>query len=130
MFPRVVLTHLKAGIRAARRPDRVMGHYSGSLMLSAVASGKQGPRNHRAGNLDFRLPPADFRHQPGGCLAYTAATLFFLPILLKPGSWADIKSMIPKGQFRRLDAQAAAQSSRQAGCKRSRSSRARHKVQA
>jgi drug/metabolite transporter (DMT)-like permease len=29
----------------------------------------------------------------GGCLAYTAATLFFLLILLKPGSWADIKSM-------------------------------------
>jgi drug/metabolite transporter (DMT)-like permease len=29
----------------------------------------------------------------GGCLAYTAATLFFSLILLKPGSWADIKSM-------------------------------------
>jgi hypothetical protein len=29
----------------------------------------------------------------GGCLAYTAATLFFLLILLKPGSSADIKSM-------------------------------------
>jgi drug/metabolite transporter (DMT)-like permease len=29
----------------------------------------------------------------GGCLAYTAATVFFLLILLKPGSWADIKSM-------------------------------------
>ena len=29
-------------------------------MLSAVAAGKQGPRNHRAGNLDFCLPPADF----------------------------------------------------------------------
>jgi uncharacterized membrane protein len=29
----------------------------------------------------------------GGCLAYTAATLFLLLILLKPGSWADIKSM-------------------------------------
>jgi drug/metabolite transporter (DMT)-like permease len=29
----------------------------------------------------------------GGCLAYTAATLFFLLILLKPGSWADIKSI-------------------------------------
>jgi drug/metabolite transporter (DMT)-like permease len=29
----------------------------------------------------------------GGCLAYTAATLFFLLMLLKPGSWADIKSM-------------------------------------
>jgi len=26
----------------------------------------------------------------GGCLAYTAATLFFSLILLKPGSWADI----------------------------------------
>ena len=40
-----------------------------------------------------------FLHAPGistaagGCLAYTAATLFFLLILLKPGSWADIKSM-------------------------------------
>lgn len=29
----------------------------------------------------------------GGCLAYTAATLFFLLMLLKPGSWADIQSM-------------------------------------
>jgi drug/metabolite transporter (DMT)-like permease len=29
----------------------------------------------------------------GGCLAYMAATLFFLLILLKPGSSADIKSM-------------------------------------
>ena len=29
----------------------------------------------------------------GGCLAYTAATLFFSLILLKPGSSADIKSM-------------------------------------
>src|SRR3982751_6773214 len=27
----------------------------------------------------------------GGCFAYTAATLFFLLILLKTGSWADIK---------------------------------------
>jgi uncharacterized membrane protein len=27
----------------------------------------------------------------GGCLAYTAATLFFSLILLKPGSWGDIK---------------------------------------
>jgi uncharacterized membrane protein len=29
----------------------------------------------------------------GGCLAYTAATLFFSLILLKPGSCADIKCM-------------------------------------
>jgi drug/metabolite transporter (DMT)-like permease len=29
----------------------------------------------------------------GGCLAYTAATLFFSLILLKPGSWADVKRM-------------------------------------
>jgi drug/metabolite transporter (DMT)-like permease len=29
----------------------------------------------------------------GGCLAYAAATLFFLLTLFKPGSWADIKSM-------------------------------------
>jgi drug/metabolite transporter (DMT)-like permease len=29
----------------------------------------------------------------GGCLAYIAATMFFLAMLLKPGSWADIKSM-------------------------------------
>ena len=29
----------------------------------------------------------------GGCLAYTAATLFFALILLKPGSWRDIKHM-------------------------------------
>ena len=28
-----------------------------------------------------------------GCLAYAAATLFFLLILLKPGSWGDIKSV-------------------------------------
>jgi drug/metabolite transporter (DMT)-like permease len=40
-----------------------------------------------------------FLHAPGastaagGCLAYTAATLFFSLILLKPGSWGDIKSM-------------------------------------
>ena len=29
----------------------------------------------------------------GGCVAYTAATLFFLLILLKPGSAADVRSM-------------------------------------
>jgi hypothetical protein len=29
-------------------------------MVSAIVARKQGPRNHRAGNLDFRLPPADF----------------------------------------------------------------------
>jgi drug/metabolite transporter (DMT)-like permease len=40
-----------------------------------------------------------FLHAPGastlagGCLAYTAATLFFSLILLKPNSWTDIKSM-------------------------------------
>jgi drug/metabolite transporter (DMT)-like permease len=40
-----------------------------------------------------------FLHAPGvstaagGCLAYTAATLFFSLILLKPGSGADIRSM-------------------------------------
>jgi drug/metabolite transporter (DMT)-like permease len=40
-----------------------------------------------------------FLHAPsastaaGGCLAYTAATLFFALILLKPGSWRDIKCM-------------------------------------
>jgi drug/metabolite transporter (DMT)-like permease len=40
-----------------------------------------------------------FLHAPGastaagGFLAYTAATLFFSPILLKPGSWGDIKCM-------------------------------------
>ncbi len=40
-----------------------------------------------------------FLHAPGvstaagGCLAYAAATLFFLLILFKPGSWADIKSL-------------------------------------
>jgi uncharacterized membrane protein len=28
-----------------------------------------------------------------GCLAYTAATLFYCLILLKPGSWGDIKGM-------------------------------------
>src|SRR5205085_5995578 len=39
-----------------------------------------------------------FLHAPGagtaaaGCLAYAAATLFFSLILLKPGSWADIRS--------------------------------------
>ena len=39
-----------------------------------------------------------FLHAPGagtaaaGCLAYSAATLFFSLILLKPGSWADIRS--------------------------------------
>jgi len=38
-----------------------------------------------------------FLHAPGagtaaaGCLAYAAATLFFSLILLKPGSWADIR---------------------------------------
>jgi drug/metabolite transporter (DMT)-like permease len=43
-----------------------------------------------------------FLHAPGastaagGCLAYGAATLFFSLILLKPGSWGDIKCM--KGQ--------------------------------
>jgi drug/metabolite transporter (DMT)-like permease len=40
-----------------------------------------------------------FLHAPGagtaagGCLAYTAATLFFLVILLKPGSWDDVRRM-------------------------------------
>jgi drug/metabolite transporter (DMT)-like permease len=40
-----------------------------------------------------------FLHAPGagtvagGCLAYTAATLFFSLILLKPGAWDDIKRM-------------------------------------
>src|SRR5712672_1611487 len=31
--------------------------------------------------------------RPGGCLAYAAATLVFSLILLKPGSWGDIKRM-------------------------------------
>jgi len=35
----------------------------------------------------------DISTAAGGCLAYTAATLFFLLILFKPGSWADIKSV-------------------------------------
>jgi integrase len=39
------------------------------------------------------LHAPDISTAAGGCLAYTAATLFFLLILLKPGSWADIKSM-------------------------------------
>ena len=39
------------------------------------------------------LHAPDISTATGGCLAYTAAALFFLPILLKPGSWADIKSM-------------------------------------
>ena len=40
-----------------------------------------------------------FLHAPGagtaagGCLAYASATLFFSLILLKPGSWADIRRM-------------------------------------
>ena len=39
-----------------------------------------------------------FLHAPGlstaagGCVAYAAATLFFLLIVFKPGSWADIRS--------------------------------------
>ncbi len=43
-----------------------------------------------------------FLHAPGastvagGCLAYTAATLFFSLILLKPGSCGDIKRMKPE----------------------------------
>jgi drug/metabolite transporter (DMT)-like permease len=40
----------------------------------------------------FLLAP-DISTTAGGCLAYTAATLFFLLILLKPGSWAGIKSI-------------------------------------
>jgi hypothetical protein len=39
------------------------------------------------------LHAPDISMAAGGCLAYTAATLFFSLILLKPGSWADIKSM-------------------------------------
>jgi drug/metabolite transporter (DMT)-like permease len=39
------------------------------------------------------LDAPDISTAAGGCLAYTAATLFFLLILLKPGSGADIKSM-------------------------------------
>jgi len=38
----------------------------------------------------------DISAAAGGCLAYTAATLFFSLILFKPGSWADIKSMKPE----------------------------------
>jgi uncharacterized membrane protein len=29
----------------------------------------------------------------GGCIAYAAATLVFILVLLKPGSWRDIKDM-------------------------------------
>jgi drug/metabolite transporter (DMT)-like permease len=42
---------------------------------------------------------AAFLNAPGastaaaGCLAYTAATMFFSLVLLKPGSWGDIKGM-------------------------------------
>jgi drug/metabolite transporter (DMT)-like permease len=32
----------------------------------------------------------------GGCLAYAAATVFFLLILLKPGAWTDIRSVKPE----------------------------------
>jgi drug/metabolite transporter (DMT)-like permease len=39
------------------------------------------------------LDAPDISTAAGGCLAYAAATLFFLLILFKPGSWADIKSM-------------------------------------
>jgi drug/metabolite transporter (DMT)-like permease len=39
------------------------------------------------------LHAPDISTAAGGCLAYTAATLFFLLILLKPGSWVDIKAM-------------------------------------
>src|SRR6185369_1884650 len=44
-------------------------------------------------------PPCLFLHAPGistaagGCVAYAAATLFFLLILLKPGASSDIGSM-------------------------------------
>jgi len=40
-----------------------------------------------------------FLHAPianavaGGCIAYAAATLVFMLVLLKPGSWRDIKDM-------------------------------------
>ena len=40
-----------------------------------------------------------FLHAPignalaGGCIAYAAATLVFILVLLKPGSWRDIKEM-------------------------------------
>jgi drug/metabolite transporter (DMT)-like permease len=34
----------------------------------------------------------DLSTAAGGCIAYAAATLFFLLILFKPGSWADIRS--------------------------------------
>jgi drug/metabolite transporter (DMT)-like permease len=43
-----------------------------------------------------------FLHAPGasavagGCLAYAAATLVFSLVLLKPGSWGDIKAMKPE----------------------------------
>jgi hypothetical protein len=43
-----------------------IGHFSGSLMLSAVAAGKQGPRNHRAGNFDSCLPPTWLTPPPPG----------------------------------------------------------------
>ena len=39
------------------------------------------------------LNAPDISPATGGCLAYMAAILFFSLILLKPGSWADIKSM-------------------------------------
>jgi drug/metabolite transporter (DMT)-like permease len=43
-----------------------------------------------------------FLHAPGfsavagGCVAYAAATLVFSLVLLKPGSWSDIKGMKPE----------------------------------
>jgi drug/metabolite transporter (DMT)-like permease len=42
------------------------------------------------------LDAPDISTAAGGCLAYTAATLFFLLILFKPGSSADVKSMKAK----------------------------------
>jgi hypothetical protein len=47
-----------------------------------------------------------FLHAPGastaagGCLAYTAATLFFSLILLKPSAWGDIKCLGPLARGR------------------------------
>ena len=84
-----------------------MSHSRSSWILSAVASFQPRVVSGYAFGLGAGvcygssplMAREAFLHAPGvssaaaGCVAYAAATLFFLLILFKPGSWLGIRSM-------------------------------------
>jgi drug/metabolite transporter (DMT)-like permease len=70
----------------AFRPQIISGY---SFALGAAICYGSSPLMARAAFLN--APGASTA--AGGCLAYAAATLFFLLVLLKPGSWDDIRGM-------------------------------------